>query len=135
VQSSSQSQHERIGVIIRMFVPLARIIVRAPAIICDSGARAVVEVGNRVDTFKGHRISISHEVLRADPSPVLGNGPLAHRDVTVAFRGLNDDRNIVAERCQDHDQARFRVAVDVPAQDSRDIGLADASPGGISRYW
>ena len=65
------------------------------------------------------------------PKPA-GPGSRSFLSWSYVDSGFDDDRNIVAERCEDHDQTRFRVAVDVPAQDSRDIGLADASSGGIS---
>ena len=49
----------------------------------------------------------------------------------MALRGLNDNRNIVAKGCQDHDQARLRVTIDVAAQDSGDVPLADAGARSI----
>ena len=52
--------------------------------------------------------------------------------MTGVLRGLNDNRNIVTKRCKYHDQARLRVSIDITAQDSGDVRLTDAGPGGIS---
>ena len=52
--------------------------------------------------------------------------------MTVALRGLNDDRYIVTKCRKDPDQARSRIAVNIAAQDSKDVRLTDAGPGGIS---
>jgi hypothetical protein len=50
---------------------------------------------------------------------LLCGSSFAHRDMTVALRGLNDDRDIVTKSCKDHDQPRFRVPVDVAAPVAR----------------
>src|SRR3977135_1036376 len=41
--------------------------------------------------------------IDAGRTAVLRGGSFAYRDMTMALRRLNDDRNIVAERCKDHD--------------------------------
>jgi hypothetical protein len=44
----------------------------------------------------------------------------AHRDMTVALRGLNDDRDIVTKSCKDHDQPRFAKLMEEKQEASAD---------------
>ncbi len=69
-----------------------------------------------------------HEGLNVHGALLRGS-LFAHRDLTVAFCWLNDDRNIVTDSCKDHDQARFRVAINVAAQNPGNVRLTYAAPG------
>jgi hypothetical protein len=63
---------------------------------------------------------------------VLCRGSFAHCDMPMSLCRFHNDRNIVAEGCQDHDEARLRVTVNVTTQDSRDVWLANARARSIS---
>ncbi len=63
---------------------------------------------------------------------ILCRGSFAHRDMPMSLCRLHDDRDIVAQGCQDNDEARLRVTIYVTTQDARDVGLANARTRGVS---
>jgi hypothetical protein len=71
----------------------------------------------------------SRERIHHSPAPYAAWSSFAHRDLTMAFGWLNDNRDIVTESRKNDVQARFRVAIDVAAQNSGNVRLTDAAPG------
>jgi hypothetical protein len=59
-----------------------------------------------VPFFTPDNFALSENAMAGEIA-VLRGGSFAHRDLTVALRGLNDDRDIVSEGCKDHDQTRL----------------------------
>jgi hypothetical protein len=49
---------------------------------------------------------------------ILCRGSFTYCDISMSLGRFHDDRNIVAEGCQDHDEARLRVTINVATQDS-----------------